>query len=221
MTPNCTTFQTTAVKVDHCICITNTEDELACNANGCPKCLACPGGDIYFPDEEQFCQVWHASVISLNLTSLQLWQLRSEDFCADGNEVCSAPCTTTASTLTTTDTITGSTSTLSPDLCFVPGEVSGVLIGVAPVSSYGACLEECRGLSGCLWFTEYYEENLCGMFETMTDIHDDDCPSCISGNYLLLLALLLLDCSFTVLIINDRPYCMQPRAGRMQPTRAL
>ena len=94
---------------------------------------------------------------------------------------------TTTSASSTTNTIPGSTSTLSPDLCFVPGEVYGLLIGVVPVSSYGACLEECRGLSGCLWFTEYYEESLCGMFETMTDIHDDDCPSCISGNYHLLL----------------------------------
>ena len=89
-----------------------------------------------------------------------------------------------SSTLITTNP---STSTLSPDLCFVSGEVSGVLIGVVPTSSYEDCLEECRNLSGCLWFTEYYEENLCGMFETMTDIHDDDCPSCISGNYHLLL----------------------------------
>ena len=98
--------------------------------------------------------------------------------------------TITTSASSTTNTITGSTSTLSPDLCFVPGEVYGVLIGVVPASSYGDCLEECRGLGGCLWFTEYYEESLCGMFGTMTDIHDDDCPSCISGNYhLLLLAL--------------------------------
>ena len=121
----------------------------------------------------------------------------------------------------TTDT-TLSTSTLSPDLCFVSGEVSGVLIGVVPTSSYENCLEECRNLSGCLWFSEYYEESLCGMFKTMTDIHDDDCPSCISGNHPLTSSYLnTADYSFTVLIINDRPYWMQHGAGRMQPAKAL
>ena len=56
-----------------------------------------------------------------------------------------------------------------------------MLIGIVPSSSYEDCLQECRNVSGCLWFTEYYEENLCGMFETMTEIQDEHCPSCISG----------------------------------------
>ena len=91
--------------------------------------------------------------------------------------------TTTASTASTTAVGTVSTSTLPQDLCFVPGEVSGVLIGVVSSSEYGACLDACRNLAGCVWFTEYYEENLCGMFETMSEIHDEDCPSCMSGEH--------------------------------------
>ena len=58
-----------------------------------------------------------------------------------------------------------------------------MLIGVVASSDYGDCLEACRNLAGCLWFTEYYGENLCGMFETMSEIHDEDCPSCMSGEH--------------------------------------
>merc|ERR1712024_210907 len=54
----------TFVKVDHCVCITGFDAETGdidanadpCNANGCPSCLACPGGDLSEPDMDQFCQ---------------------------------------------------------------------------------------------------------------------------------------------------------------------
>ena len=41
-----------------------------------------------------------------------------------------------------------------------------------------------RNLDNCVWFTEYYEENLCAMFETMSEIRDDNCP-CTSGEHFL------------------------------------
>ena len=99
------------------------------------------------------------------------------DLCNESKD--QAIMTTTASA-TTTDV--GSTSTLpSEDLCIVPGEVHGVLYGVIPSSKYNSCLYECRSIDECQWFTQYYEENICVMFETMSEINDDNCTSCISG----------------------------------------
>ena len=54
------------------------------------------------------------------------------------------------------------------------------MIGVVSSSDYGDCLDACRNLADCVWFTEYYEENLCAMFETMSEIRDENCP-CTSG----------------------------------------
>ena len=54
-------FQGTPVKVDHCLCNTDTaEGATPCNAANCfmtnGACMACPGGDLTNPDADQFCQ---------------------------------------------------------------------------------------------------------------------------------------------------------------------
>jgi len=71
----------TLVKVDHCLCTTDTEDADAspCNAddaegNNCftnNGCMACPGGDLSDPDADQFCQ------------------RKEVDYCMEDNHTCS------------------------------------------------------------------------------------------------------------------------------------
>ena len=43
------------------------------------------------------------------------------------------------------------TTTPSPDLCFVPGEVTGVLLGAVSSPDFDECIDICAETAGCSW----------------------------------------------------------------------
>ena len=43
------------------------------------------------------------------------------------------------------------TTTPSPDLCFVPGEVTGMLLGAVSSPDFDECIDICAETAGCSW----------------------------------------------------------------------
>ena len=57
-----------------------------------------------------------------------------------------------------------------------------MLLGLVAAPDSGECINICNQTADCNWFTEYYPDNLCGLFSSMEEILTDHCPTCISGH---------------------------------------
>ena len=86
--------------------------------------------------------------------------------------------------------------------CDVPGECIGQLIGFTSQDTSPDCLSTCKGIGvflcdlyvnlvlrqyisgteGCTWYTFRPEEKICNIMQTCTEVDEDNCESCISGN---------------------------------------
>ena len=86
--------------------------------------------------------------------------------------------------------------------CDVPGECVGQLLGFASFNSSAACLKTCKGKSflttshrrlpldsiyfleipQCTFYTFINDDDICNILETCSQINEDSCPSCVSGN---------------------------------------
>jgi len=65
--------------------------------------------------------------------------------------------------------------------CDVPGECIGQLIGFTSQDTSPDCLSTCKGTEGCTWYTFRPEEKICNIMQTCTEVDEDNCESCISG----------------------------------------
>lgn len=67
--------------------------------------------------------------------------------------------------------------------CFVPGECSGTLMGIAVENGAEACLASCKEVEsdGCKWFTVNEKDSFCNLFLNCDDINANSCPDCVSG----------------------------------------
>ena len=97
-----------------------------------------------------------------------------------------------------------------PEICFVPGECVGPLVGTAFEANAAACRATCKSFeepgppqplhapaSGraasasalppgkCEWFTFHPDGGLCVLYERC-ELDIDSCPSCVSGGRTLL-----------------------------------
>ena len=57
----------------------------------------------------------------------------------------------------------------------------GEFIGAVDESDQYKCLEECRNVTGCEWFSVNEADSFCGLYSSCEELDTDSCPACISG----------------------------------------
>ena len=67
--------------------------------------------------------------------------------------------------------------------CFVPGECLGsTYIGISIQEDATACLDACHGVLGCQYFTYYDNEDACIYFISCSNLSEEGCSGCTSGD---------------------------------------
>ena len=66
--------------------------------------------------------------------------------------------------------------------CFLPGEcTNGILLAAQTTANEYECLDFCKSLANCTWFTFYPESNACFLYENCESIDEALCSECLSG----------------------------------------
>ena len=66
--------------------------------------------------------------------------------------------------------------------CFEPLEcLSGILVGLSIQDQPEGCLEYCRSIPDCQYFTHYGDDDTCMAYSNCPDT-SSDCTDCVSGN---------------------------------------
>lgn len=67
--------------------------------------------------------------------------------------------------------------------CFVDGEcLDALLVAATVLGSPSECLEFCRGKPECQYYTHYESQQSCFAFHNCSEVSDDDCDDCVSGD---------------------------------------
>ncbi len=67
-------------------------------------------------------------------------------------------------------------------VCFNKGKCqSSLLITEAVTLGENSCLNFCRKVEGCKWFTYNSKNNLCLALSTCSQVDAEGCPDCLSG----------------------------------------
>ena len=76
---------------------------------------------------------------------------------------------------------------IGEDVCFVPGECQGPLVGTAFEANAVACRAACEAAAGpgqgCDWFTFHPSDGLCALYDRCPTIDIASCPSCVTGTH--------------------------------------
>jgi hypothetical protein len=106
-----------------------------------------------------------------------------------------------------------SSAVVSAQQCFIPGEcTNSLLVGATYPETSKECLEDCKNLEQCHWFTFKSNGPQCELFKTCTDISVETCDDCLSGevscvvNECGIQGLCLVRYSLKFLILSLRKY---------------
>ena len=66
-------------------------------------------------------------------------------------------------------------------VCHVPGECQGSLLGVHEFDTYFQCQQICKEVPGCTWFSHLEDFNECIVYSTCDSINAGSCSNCYSG----------------------------------------
>ena len=79
-------------------------------------------------------------------------------------------------------TLPGSVQTQDSVGCFEPMQcIGGISVGIAILDTPKDCLDYCKYIPDCLYFTHYDESNTCFAYSSCPETNQN-CSDCISGN---------------------------------------
>ena len=64
--------------------------------------------------------------------------------------------------------------------CWVHGRCKGYLVDLNGAASQEKCLEHCKDLPNCKWFTYDQAQKYCATYSQCTNL-DESCTTCVSG----------------------------------------
>ena len=64
--------------------------------------------------------------------------------------------------------------------CFVPGGCQGSILGHQDLPDQTECLNACKAMSGCDWFTYFIDTAVCALYSTC-QVTEAICERCVSG----------------------------------------
>jgi len=74
------------------------------------------------------------------------------------------------------------TPTSPPDVCFEPGVCTeSTLLWEGHSDTKNECLQLCKEMTNCAWFSYYLELSVCILFSDCGILNQEECPDCVSG----------------------------------------